>query len=79
MVKNGGFLRVSGQSRREWLVAVRLRGKHDWQATQTEPGREISAAFQNKAGEATNIDMAEQFGCCPETLTRAMKRVIVKP
>ena len=62
---------------KEGMAAARLRGKHIGRPHKLHREEVILAHSRIKAGEATITAMADQFGCCPETLAQAMKRLIV--
>lgn len=60
------------------MAAARLRGKHIGRPPKLNLEEVILAHSRIQAGEATITDMAEQFGCCAETLAHAMKRLVLK-
>lgn len=63
---------------KEGMAAARQRGKHIGRPHKLNLEEVILAHSRIQAGEATITDMAEQLGCCAETLAHAMKRLVVK-
>lgn len=61
---------------KEGMAAAKLRGKHIGRPHKLHLEEVILAHSRISAGEATMTDMAKQFECCPETLARAMKRLV---
>ncbi len=63
---------------KEGMAAARLRGKHIGRPHKLNLEEVILAHSRIKAGEATITEMAEQLGCCAETLAQAMKRLVLR-
>lgn len=63
---------------KEGMAAARQRGKHIGRPHKLNLEEVILAYSRIKTGEATITDMAQQFGCTRETLTQAMKRLVLR-
>lgn len=63
---------------KEGMAAARQRGKHIGRPHKLNSEEVILAYSRIKTGEATITDMAQQFGCTRETLTQAMKRLVLR-
>lgn len=61
---------------KEGMAAAKLRGKHIGRPHKLHLEEVILAHSRIKRRESTITNMAEQFGCCRETLSQAMKRLV---